>query len=674
MMQTLRRVDAALGSIFEDGSKIMFFIFSAAALIVWIRYQSAAGPYPYTLDYGEAPLVDQAVRLADGQNIYRTDLSHPPYTISNYPPVYVSLVSIGVKLFGPDEAFSFGRRISVLSAWAAVFFLMLIVYSQTRDRLAALSTGLIFLAFPYVVVWSPLLRIDMLALALSLGGLCLLVAASAEGKPLTLRRLAGVALLLTAAIYTRQSYGLAAPLAAFVWLLARDWRQALKLALLVGGLGLFVFLVFNALTHGGFFFNIVTANVNEFKMDQLQYQWEQLRKAALLVLWVGGASLLLIPRWNPLWALAAPYLVGATLSAATIGKVGANVNYLLELCAALSLAAGIVLAWSRAHLSFHTLRAAVLVLLAFGVGNLIHATFQDYLWGLRERQSLRTGLFELESLVAETEGPILADEYMDLLARQGRPLYIQPFEVTQLARAGKWDQTPLLESIRNREFGVILLFDRPWSRERWTPEMLNAITQSYMLADVVADNLVYKPYQRILTKSVDSCPGAAWRMPSDGSLGIQWTDSYIDIFGQGKEGSIPVYAVADGWLTRQSDWVDAVAILHEDPLRAGRRVWAIYGGMAAANGTDSFVVKDFPAGSRNIPVKSGQLLGYQGSWSGTPLWPTWVHTIFAVTKATQSDVFPKNITLPNILDPVPYLGLSLEAGNDNPQPLKCKEP
>jgi hypothetical protein len=675
MMQTLRRVDASLGSIFEDGAKIMFSIFLAAALLACIRYERVAVRHPYSLDYGEAPLVDQAMRLAAGQNIYRTDLSTPPYTISNYPPVYVSLVAVGVRLFGPAGAFIFGRTISVLSAWAAAIFLMLIVYSQTRDHIAALGGGLIFLAFPFVVAWSPLLRIDMLALALSLGGMCLLAVASAEGKRLTPWRLVGVALLLTAAIYTRQSYGLAAPLASFVWLLARDWRQALRLALLVGGLGLTLFLILNTLTRGGFFFNIVTANVNEFKMEQLEYYATRLREIVPILLCVGGASFFLIPRWNPLWTLSAPYLVGAALSAATIGKIGSNVNYLLELSAALSLAAGAALAWSRAHLSWHTLRAAVLILLALGVGNLLHAMFQDYIWDLLDRRAARTELFRLESLVQKTEGAILADEYMGMLTLQGRPLHLQPFEVTQLARAGKWDQTPLLESIKNREFAVILLFDRPWVQERWTPEMLDAITEAYILADSLAENLVYKPYVRVVTKTnVEICPGTSWRLPTDGSLGVQWKDHIVDFFGQGKEGSIPVYAVADGFLTRETDWVDAVAILHEDPLRPGSRVWSVYAGMAAANGKDSFIVEDFPAGSRGFPVKSGQLLGYQGSWSGTPLWPTWVHTFFAVTKATQSEIFPKNITLPNILDPVPYLGLSLEAGNENPQPLKCKGP
>ncbi|MGB8984895.1 MAG: hypothetical protein WCC12_23725 [Anaerolineales bacterium] len=671
MMQRLRRVDASLGSILDDGARIMFFIFSGVALIVCLAYQLISIPYRYSLDYGEAPLVDQAMRLASGQNIYRTDLAAPPYTISNYPPLYVAVVSVGVKLFGPAGAFTAGRIISALSAWAASIFLLLIVYAATRDRLAALVAGLIFLAFPFVVYWSPFLRIDMLALALSLAGLCLLV-----WKPVNPRRLIGVAILLVAAIYTRQSYGLAAPFAAFVWLLARDWRQALRLALLVGGTGSILFLILNSLTDGGFFFNIVTANVNEFRIDLLKYHWDRLRETALIVLVVGAASLFLLPRWNPLWLLTAPYLVGAALSAVTIGKIGSNVNYLLELCAALSLAAGAVIAWSRAHLPSYSARAAILVLLAVAVGKMIHATLADYTESLQERRAQAAELGQLEVLVAKTPGPILADEFMGMLTLQGRPLVIQPFEVTQLARAGKWDQTPLLESIRKQEFAAIILYDRPWSQERWTPEMLEAINQSYRLSQVVADNRVYMTAQPKDSSNLTACPQAAWRLPSDGRRGVQWNEGGLDFFGQGNEGRIPVYAVADGLLTRRDDWIDGVAILHDDPLQAGKKVWSLYGDMAAANGTDSYVVEDFPLGSTGIPVKAGQLLGYQGSWSGTPSWPEWTHVYFILIRAPEGGGQPQNVGPDDILDPTPYLNLGLEpeSENKNSQSLKCEQP
>jgi Dolichyl-phosphate-mannose-protein mannosyltransferase len=668
MMLTLRKLDVSLGPFLNDGARIMFLMFATVASIIFLAYQSSAVRYRYSLDYGEAPLVDQAMRLASGQNIYRADISQPPYTISNYPPLYVALLSISVKLFGPAATFFVGRMISVLCALISSLCLARIVHVSTSDRFAALSAGLTFLAFPFVVFWSSLLRIDMLALALSLGGLCLLA-----GVTNSLRTFIAASLLLVAAIYTRQSYALAAPLAAFVWLLSRDWRQALCLTALVGGLTVLLFFLLNAFTHGGFYFNIVTANINEFKLDQLIYNWDRLRTAALIPICFGIVSLFLIRPWNPLWALSAPYLIGATLSALTIGKIGSNVNYLLELCAALSLATGVVIAWSRMHLSVQALRAAFLITMALGVAKMMRAMLNDYAWDLHERLAATKDLSRLEAFVAETPGLILADEYMGMLTLQGRPLVIQPFEVTQLARAGKWDQTPFLESIKKKEFASIILYDRPWSNERWTPEMVTAISQSYILVDIVADNKIYKAFERTPTQSIDVCPAVTWRLPSDGSLGVQSSEGGIDFFGHGNEGSIPVYAVADGLLTRRPEWVDAVAILHDDPLRPREKIWAFYGGMAAANGADSYVAKDFPQGTKNFPVKSGQLLGYQGSWSGVPLWGTWLHTFFAVLDASGKNTFPENIT-GNVLNPAPYLGINIESGNKNPQALKCERP
>ena len=94
--------------------------------------------------------------------------------------------------------------------------------------------------------------------------------------------------------------------------------------------------------------------------------------------------------------------------------------------------------------------------------------------------------------------------------------------------------------------------------------------------------------------------------------------------------------------------------------------------MADANGAESYVLEDFPPGIENIPVKSGQVLGYQGSWSGLPLRPKWVHASFAVVDALGQNTFPEEITAQITLDPVSYLGLNIEAGNTHLQPLKCE--
>ena len=93
----------------------------------------------------------------------------------------------------------------------------LCVRHLTGDRLAGLVSGLLLLAFPYVLHWAPLDRVDTLALALGCAGMYRAVRwPRKRWTPLV------SALLLVAAVYARQSHGLAAPLAVIVWI----WHQA----------------------------------------------------------------------------------------------------------------------------------------------------------------------------------------------------------------------------------------------------------------------------------------------------------------------------------------------------------------------------------------------------------------------------------------------------------------
>ena len=53
-----------------------------------LRHGWDALAFPYPLNYGEGPLLDQSVRLAQFQTIYRTDLTVSPYD-ANYPPLFM---------------------------------------------------------------------------------------------------------------------------------------------------------------------------------------------------------------------------------------------------------------------------------------------------------------------------------------------------------------------------------------------------------------------------------------------------------------------------------------------------------------------------------------------------------------------------------------------------------
>ena len=708
----MKKMLSFLGPHIEDGAKLMLWMFLALAVFIFAGHALMTITFRYPLDYGEAPLVDQAVRLAAGQNIYRNDLSEPPYTISNYPPLYILVLAPFVKLFGPT--FLAGRVLSILCTLAAATFLGLTVYTHTRERLAGGVTTMLFLTFPYVVSWSALLRVDMLALALSAAALYVTSRVPKHNRGLMI-----TALLLIAATYTKQSYGLAAPMAVFVWLWTQERQQAFKLVAWVGGVGLALLVVLNILTHGGFVFNVFTANVNPFEVGTVQHYWRQLRQTLPMLLIVGGAFLFLVPRKSqsdkiglrniPAWTLIAPYLLGGVISAATIGKIGSNVNYLLELCAALSLTTGILLGWSASawkktpqpaplavapqppilKQGWSMLRGAFMILLAvqvaFMIRNTLRGPIEDSKWRIKPKQDLEY----MEWLVETTAGPILADEFMGMLTLNHRPLYIQPFEITQLANAGLWDQTPLLEGIRNQEFPYIFIhhfMEYSVYQSRWTPEMLAAIMQFYAPTQMFAETLAFQP-RNLAEQGPDTlagCPDALWPLPTRGDLGMWWISRQLAFMGYREHDIVPVYAVADGRLTRREDWHDTVIIQHDDPLNPATKVWTLYAGMADFG--DSYIEPDFPPGSEGVPVKQGQLLGYQGRhWEQGRLW---VHLRFAVLPALDDGAFPgalvglatkQDAPLPQeiqeqgLLDPTLYLGTirSQVMGKPVWLPLRC---
>jgi hypothetical protein len=365
----------------------------------------------------------------------------------------------------------------------------------SKNWFAALVAVGCFIASPYVVQWSSLARIDSLALAFATGALFIF----ARWRDNRWGWIFG-GLLLVAAAYTRQSYLLAAPLAAFIWLWHLNKRRAIGLVLFVGAIGLGLFVILNLITHGGFFYNIVTANVNEFGWERLMDHLTNLWHSHYILLLLG--LLFLVIGWrikpktiqvNPWW-LIAPFLLGAFLSGLTIGKIGSNINYFLELSAALALTAGILIIWSR---SYPWRNAALIFLLAIQIGLLLEAAMEEAVdWGLTPRLQDFASLQLLEQEVKRMPGEVLADEYMGLLTMNDRPLYIQPFEVSQLANAGMWYQQPLLDEIRNQQFdGILIHHFSPWPvhKERWTAEMLKNIEENYRPVKTLAGTVIHIP-------------------------------------------------------------------------------------------------------------------------------------------------------------------------------------
>jgi hypothetical protein len=184
----------------------------------------------------------------------------------------------------------------------------------------------------------------------------------------------------------------------------------------------------------------------------------------------------------------------------------------------------------------------------------------------------------------------------------------------------------------------------------------------------------------LLIRAGTRCQGAPFAFPTDGMVGFLWDDSFrpghrhqgIDIFAGTDVGITPVTAAYSGYLTRLPDWKSSVIVrIPEDPLSPGRQIWVYYTHMADRAG-NSFVSSDFPPGTIEKPVQTGDFLGYQGNYSGDPNNPVGVHLHVSVVKDNGFGTFRNELDIENTYDPSPYFGLPLNANQNDDQIPLCE--
>jgi peptidoglycan LD-endopeptidase LytH len=186
-------------------------------------------------------------------------------------------------------------------------------------------------------------------------------------------------------------------------------------------------------------------------------------------------------------------------------------------------------------------------------------------------------------------------------------------------------------------------------------------------------------YQGWTVESGKRCGKAPFLMPTYGYIGFLWDDSFrpghrhqgLDIFGGEKINQTPVIAAYAGYLTRLPEWKSSLIIrIHEDPLHPGNQIWTYYTHMADPQG-NSFISPQFPPGTSEAFVEAGTLLGYQGDYSGDPNNPTGVHLHFSIVR-DRNGKFLNELDIRNTIDPSPYLGLPLNARQNQEEIPVCK--
>lgn len=461
---------------------ILFF-----ALFIWTSVEIII--YPYGVDYGEAPLIDQAIRFQKHLPVYKATIDTPPYIIANYPPLY-PLVVAGTHGVFNLPLFATGRIISLISSLISGIIIALLSYSLTRNETLAALAAALFWGNPYVTIWSSLARVDLLALSLSLVAIYILVQCKPAWYWLVL-----ACIFFLASAFTRQSYLLAGPLAGFIWLWHGQRKRALIFAGALGISGLLLFGMINALTQGGFYTNIIVANLNRMELGRIFVMFKQLLIIWPVILIILVVSLIrLLPPINRNTAdftkasgqtaiilfLLLPFTIGSFITSLTIGKVGSDVNYFLELISACCL--WVVIFISQLANSKPWMKRVIMGLFALQLIWGLVASYQLSNTVIKERWrnlSFYNGLFQQVRSSAHL-GKVLSDDYLDLVVLSGQPIYYQPFEYGQLYQAGLWNPDQFAVEIAQKKFSLILIGGDTIDKKCcWPAPLVDAIQTNY---------------------------------------------------------------------------------------------------------------------------------------------------------------------------------------------------
>ncbi len=476
---------------------IIMFVALGWRLAQFLTLSAQALNWPYELDYAEG-IVWQQADLMFTHDAYGP-IEGFPSIVFHYTPLYHVLVKGLASVTGLDTLFT-GRAVSLLATLLSCGVVAhLIKHCLPPDmprKAAALSAvgGALAMFCSYPLAYSALVvRVDMLAILLSLFGFWLGLKSYANPKLIAL-----AALSFVAAVFTKQT-AIAAPTALFcIMLVFRPKLAWVGIALCIA-MGLTLLGVLNAVTDGGFFKHIFLYNVNRIDWSRLYFigpiiamhgalfgviamvVFGQLRRYKAL----GGRALFVTLANNPadlaqLNVFA--YLITATLMLGALAKMGSSLNYFAEWFFVISIFMGIAL--SKASAAAFNRRN----LQTMGDGGVLWVSlvpfalaFQAMITEMPKFPIALTpgALVSLDALSARVRAakrPVISDE-MVLVKRSGKRVVWEPMIFRELVSTGAWDERPFLNMIHAQQFDMFIMGNDHVTD--YSPAVLAAVNEAY---------------------------------------------------------------------------------------------------------------------------------------------------------------------------------------------------
>ncbi len=425
--------------------------------------------WPFQMDYGEGIILYSAERLNQGLPLYPDPRAYPT-VLNPYGPVGYFLVAACVRLGG--LTFLYPRLLMLGCGLLVALLLALLIEHWTHNWALAWAFGLFFLTTRATLLWWPLLRVDLLAIALSLAGFLVWLRSPRRCWPLAV-------LLFALALYVKPT-ALPAPGACLLSLAAeKEWKRACAFAGLLGGLCLLGLVCMQRWSGGNFFFHVFRSHPDQYTFDNLLHLFAVAQLGLVsLALFVGTFCFTREKATRP----AMFYLVCSFgVAMVTAGKIGSSINHILEPLAAWCIAGGLGCRW----LIERQPRPRFLPILGCFCGALTVYQVMLFAGSPTESDFRYEACTDLYSAVRESPAKNILSENVGALVLAGKPVLLaEPFLLNQMVQHGLLSGEQMERRVNNREFDLMVLDSDPQTlrtdgSDRWWPRLADAFARNY---------------------------------------------------------------------------------------------------------------------------------------------------------------------------------------------------
>jgi hypothetical protein len=453
-----------------------------AATICFLAWCFVSVRSDFSWDDAEPEILNQAWRVAKGESLYH-GIDAPPFAFAVYPPLYYMLVGSLLKFTG--LSFYPAKLLSFLAALSIGWALVRLNKEWNNRKNDGIWTAFLLFLIPAFLYNSTRAHVQMMAVALSIWSLVFFL------RNRWKETLIISPLLAVLAFYTKQTQ-VALPLAMMIYLAFRNRQWLIPYAATLAAAGLIPFLWLQKATGGYFFFNAV--QLAKLNYDIFQIPLIFIHHAGPILILICLALLALWKRFrNSAWEPVDCYL-GCVLitTLVSLGRIGAHGQYVVELLVVtlMYLLRTVNLPAIPARQTLVSLQILILFLYAP-----LFIFLEEGLWDIPANKAAA----KIYPLLKIHRGPILSQQNSFALFGTGE-IYIQLFDFATLSRAGLWDQNLLLREVGRKTFSAVITefpIEGPASsenaRERFTPEMLEALRRNYQRQEAVYPYYVYSP-------------------------------------------------------------------------------------------------------------------------------------------------------------------------------------